>query len=155
MVEVAIATALIGIAMVALLTALQSGTRTNEAGRNLTQAVFLAQEIREWTLRLPFEDPEKPGLTPGSEEGDPQIAVDDLDDLMGVTFSPPRDAYGAVIADMSGWSETITLTWRDLSNVATVVADGSSDVVLVQVNLSYQSRVVFTTSWLVTRRNQS
>ena len=155
LVEAAVATALIGIALAALLTALRSGTRTNEAGRRLTQAVFLSQEIREWTLRLPFEDPEEPGDTPGSEEGDPQTAVDDLDDLVGVTFSPPRDAYGAVIADMSGWSETITLTWRDSSNVATVVANGSSDVVHVEVSLSYQGREVFTTDWLVTRRNPS
>ena len=113
LVEVAVATAIIGIALASLLMALKSGTRTNEASRGLAQAVFLAQEIREWTLRLPFKDPEDPGGAPGSEEGDPQVAVDDLDDLMGVTFSPPRDAYGSVIAGMSGWSETITLTWRD------------------------------------------
>ena len=155
LVEAAVATALVGIAMAALLTALRSGTRTNEASRRLTQAVFLAQEIREWTLRLPFEDPEEPGETPGSEEGDPQTVVDDLDDLMGVTFGPPRDAYGSAITDMSGWSETITLTWRDSSNVATVVADGSSDVVHVQVSISYQGRQVLTTDWLVTRRSQS
>ncbi|MDY7010550.1 MAG: hypothetical protein SVV80_07330 [Planctomycetota bacterium] len=104
---------------------------------------------------MPFDDPEEPGEVPGSEEGDPQLAVDDLDDLVGVTFSPPRDAYGTVIADMSGWSETILLTWRDLSNVATLVAAGSSDVVRVQVNISYRNRKVFTTSWLVTRRSQS
>ena len=155
LVEAAIATALIGIALAALLTALRSGTRTNEASRRLTQAVFLAQEIREWTLRLPFEDPEEPGEVPGSEEGDPQTAVDDLDDLMDVTFSPPRDAYGSAIIDMSGWSETITLTWRDSSNVAAAVSDGASDVVHVRASTSFQGREVFTTSWLVTRRSQS
>jgi len=155
LVEAAVATALIGIALASLLTALQSGTRTNEASRRLTQAIFLSQEICEWALRLPFEDPEESGETPGSEEGDPPLAVDDLDDLMGVTYSPPRDAYGSAITDMSGWSETITLTWRDSSNVATVVPDGSSDVVHVQVSLSYQGRQVLTNDWLVTRRSQS
>ena len=154
LVEAAIATAVIGIALVSLLVALRSGTRTNEASRRLTQAVFLAQEIREWTLRLPFEDPEEPGEAPGSEEGDPQTGPDDLDDLMGVTYSPPRDAYGSAIMDMSGWSESITLTWRDSSNVATAVSDGSSDVIYVRVRISFQGREVLTTSWLVTRRSQ-
>jgi len=155
LVEAALATAVIGIALVSLLAALRSGTRTNEASRNLTQAVFVAQEIREWTLRLPFEDPEEPGEVPGSEEGNPQTIVDDLDDLMGVTFSPPRDAYGAVITDLSGWSETITLTWRSSSNVAATVSDGASDVVHVRVSVSFQGQEVFATSWLVTRRPQS
>jgi len=152
LVEAAIATAVIGIALAALLIALQSGTRTNGAGRRLTQGVFLAQEIREWTLRLPFEDPQAPGETPGSEEGNPQVAVDDLDDLMGVTFSPPRDAYGSAITGISGWSETIALTWRDSANVATTVSNGSSDVVHVQVTIQYQGQEVLTTGWLVTRR---
>ena len=155
LVEAAIATAVIGIALVSLLAAIRSGTRTNEASRRLTQAVFLAQEIREWTLRLPFEDPQEPGESPGSEEGDPQVAVDDLDDLMDVTFSPPRDAFGSAITDMPGWAESITLTWRDSSDVAVTVSDGASDVVHVRVSVSFQGQEVFTTSWLVTRRSQS
>jgi len=73
---------------------------------------------------------------------------------MGVTYSPPRDAYGSAIMDMSGWSESITLTWRDSSNVATAVSDGSSDVIYVRVRISFQGREVLTTSWLVTRRSQ-
>ncbi len=47
---------------------------------------------------------------PGPDQSDPQTFVDDLDDLMDVTYSPPRDAHGLPIADMTSWSQTITLT---------------------------------------------
>ncbi|HOF19019.1 MAG TPA: prepilin-type N-terminal cleavage/methylation domain-containing protein, partial [Phycisphaerae bacterium] len=53
LIEVAIATAIIAIGVVALVVSVGSGTRANQGGTELTQAVFLAQEIREWTLRLP------------------------------------------------------------------------------------------------------
>jgi len=154
LIEVAVATAIIGLALAALLGAVASGTRTNDAGKKLTQAVFLAQEIREWTIGLPFSDPD-PGDAdnpPGPDGSNPQTFVDDLDDLMAVTFSPPRDGGGAPITDMTQWSETITLTWRDASNLSSTVSAGSSDVIHVQVDISYQDLPVLTTGWLVGRR---
>ncbi|MBL7134332.1 MAG: prepilin-type N-terminal cleavage/methylation domain-containing protein, partial [Phycisphaerae bacterium] len=42
LIEAAVATAIIGIGVVALLAAIRAGTHTNEGGRKLTQAVFLA-----------------------------------------------------------------------------------------------------------------
>ena len=154
LIEVAVATAIIGLGVVALLVAVASGTRTNDAGKRLTQALYLAQEIREWTIRLPFSDPD-PGdqnNPPGPDGTDPQLFVDDLDDLMNVTYSPPRDGRGGAIADMVDWSETITLTWRDPASLTTVVAAGSSDVIHVQVDIAQQARPMLSTGWLVARR---
>lgn len=154
LIEAAVATAVIGIGVVALLTAVQAATRTNQAGRSLTQAVFLAQEIREWTLRLPFKDPETPANPPGSDEGNPQTFVDDLDDLAGVTYSPPRDTHGSAIADMTAWSQTITLTWRDPTDLTSVVSNGTSDIVHVQVDIRYLDCPVLSTGWLATNKGQ-
>lgn len=151
--EVVVATALIGLGLVALLVASAAGTRTSDGCRKLTEAVFLAQEIREWTLKLPFSDPQTPGAEPGLDSGESLDSVDDLDDLMNVTCSPPRDGQGSPLADMVGWSETITLTWRDPADLQSPVAPGSSDIVYVQVDLSYQGRPELVTGWLVTRKN--
>jgi Tfp pilus assembly protein PilV len=153
LVEAAVATAIIGIGVVALMTAIGSGTRTNEAGRQITQAVFLAQEIREWTRRLPFEDPQTPSAPVGLDQGESQASVDDLDDLMGVTYSPAQDAHGYPIADMTAWSQAITLTWRNASDLASVVSNGTSDIVHVQVDVSYNGVQVLSTGWLVTRKD--
>ena len=154
LIEAAVATAVIGIGVAALLTAVQAATRTNQAGRNLTQAVFLAQEIREWTLRLPFKDPQTPDNPPGPDESDPQVFVDDLDDLAGVTYSPPRDTHGTAIADMTAWSQIITLTWRDPTDLTSVVSDGASDIVHVQVDIHCFSQPVLSTGWLATNKGQ-
>jgi len=153
LIEVAVATVIIGLGVVALVATTMSNTRTNDAGKKYSQAVFLAQEIREWTLKLPFSDPD-PGdqdNPPGPDGSDPQTFVDDLDDLMTVTYNPPRDGQGTAIADLAGWSQTITMTWLNADNLAQTVNPGTSDVVLVSVTITYQGTALLTTSWLVTR----
>ncbi len=154
LVEVAVATAIVGMGVTALMVALAAGTRTNHAGQELTQAVFLAQEIREWTLNLPFSDPDPADANnpPGPDSTSPQIFVDDLDDLLDVTYDPPRDGRGVSIAGMDGWSQTIHLTWRNPSNLTSIVTNGASDAIYVEVEIAHYGQAVLSTAWLVTRR---
>jgi len=153
LIEVAVATAVVGIALTALLVAVGSNTRVGDAGTKLTQGVCLVEEIREWTMALPFRDPD-PGDAnnpPGPDGTNPQTWVDDLDDLMDVTYSPPRDGQGVAIFDLTGWSQTISLSWRDPNDPAATVSPGTSDVVYVQVDVAYQNKPVTATGWLVTQ----
>lgn len=152
--EAIIATALVAIGVTSLMVATKSGTEVNAAGRELTQATYLAQEIREWTLTLPFsdQDPGDRDNPPGPDGSDPETYVDDLDDLMDVTYGPPRDGSGQPIVDMAGWSEHITLEWRDPDCLITTVYPGASDVIRVTVKVAHDGRDVLTTGWLVTRR---
>jgi len=152
--EVAVATAIIGLAVTALLVTVGSGTRTNDAGRQLTLAVYLAQEIREWTVKLPFRDPDPgdQGKPPGPDGSSPQVFVDDLDDLINVTYSPPRDGQGYPIADMAHWSQQITLTWRDPNSLTATVTPGASNAIHVEVKIACRNRQVLTANWLVTGR---
>ena len=156
LIEVAVAIAIISLGLVALLTAIQAGTDSNDMGRNLTRAAFLAQEIRVWTLKLPFSDPDPgdQGNPPGPDGSDPQVFVDDLDDLMGVTYDPPRDGAGSPIANMVGWSQTITITWRDPDSLTTIVPAGSTDAVVVQLDIACRGQTILTTSWIVVRRQE-
>ena len=154
LIEVAIATILIALGVIALMVASGSATRVNQANVEMTQGVILAQELREWTLNLPFSDPDPGDLgnPPGPDGEDPQVFVDDLDDLMGVTYSPPRSGTGSSIADLTNWSETISITWRNPNDILTTVADGASDIVHVQVTISNGGSAVLTTGWLVGRK---
>lgn len=154
LVEAAIAIVVVGVGIVALMHAMASGTRINSEGQAITQAVFVAQEVREWTMRLPFsdEDPSDANNPPGPDSQSPQVFVDDLDDLMEVTYGPPRDGQGVAIADLAGWSQTIHLEWRDPGSLTTAVPDGDSDVVCVTVDVGRHGRDIHSASWLVTRR---
>ena len=153
LIEALVGTGVIGLGIVALLSATVAGTRTCDGSRKLTQAVFLSQEIREWTLGLPFSDPD-PGHAanpPGPDGADPQVFVDDLDDLMNVTYSPPRNGQGSPLSDMVGWSETITLTWRDPNTLQSSIAAGGSDIIHVHLDLSFQGTEVHSVGWFVAR----
>jgi len=157
LVEVAVATAIVGVGIAALMTSISSGTIVNSSGQKLTQANFLAQEIREWTLRLPFKDPDVGDASnpPGPDGTNPQTFVDDFDDLYdinGLTFNPPRDGTGSPISNLAGWSQTLKLSWRDGSNLRSTVSPGSSDFIYVEVIVSLQNQPVLTTGWLVSRR---
>ena len=151
--EVAAAIAIVGVGLTALMVAVGSNTRVNDAGNRLTQGVALAQEIREWTCALPFSDPD-PGdgdNPPGPDGSDPQAFVDDLDDLMDVTYSPPRDGQGQPIADLVGWSQTLTLSWRDPDDLTAELSAGSSDYICVTVDVEFKGEPVAQGTWLVTR----
>lgn len=154
LIEALIASVLVGVGIVALLVAAKSGTQVNMAGRNITQATYLSQEIREWTLKLPFSDPDAgdAGNPPGPDGSDPQEFVDDLDDLLDVTYSPPRDASGQAIPDADGWSQHISLQWKDPDSLGTTVTVGSSDVIRVVITIARDGHDVLSTGWLVTRR---
>jgi len=154
LIEVAVATVIVGLALVSLMVAVQSNTRVNDAGRKLTVATFLADEIREWTVMLPFKDPDPAdaGNPPGPDGSNPQVFVDDLDDLMNVTYCPPRDGTGQPIAGLPNWSQTIALTWVDPNSLSTPVTAGQSNVIRVDVDVACSGESVFATSWLVAWR---
>ena len=158
LVEVALATVIVGIGIVAVIASLQAGSRVNGAGRDLTQAVFLAQEIREWTVRLPFRDPD-PGDAnnpPGPDGISPQTFVDDLDDLYdpaGLVYCPPRDGLGLPISGMTGWSQVLMLSWRDPNGLTATVSPGASTIINVKVSVRFRGKEVLATSWLVAKRS--
>jgi hypothetical protein len=151
---VLVATIIVGLAVAALMVSTASGSRTNDAGRKLTEATFLAQEIREWTLKLPFSDPNPTDANnpPGPDGTSPQVFVDDLDDLKSVTFSPPRDGTGTAINTLPGWSQTIQITWRNPNNLTTNAAEGASNLVYVDVQIGWHDDLILQTGWLVGRK---
>ena len=154
LIEVLVAAAIVGTGVTAIMVAMQTGTEVNAAGSGVTQAAYLAQEVREWTLWLPFTDPDPgdAGNPPGPDGIDPQVFVDDLDDLLDVTYSPPRDGNGTAMTNMAGWSQHVGLEWKDPDDLTTTVSPGSSDVVRVNVTISREGKTVLTCGWLVTRR---
>ncbi|HET6430037.1 MAG TPA: hypothetical protein VFJ30_16600 [Phycisphaerae bacterium] len=159
LIEVLATTALVGMGVAGMMVAAASGSRVTGGALNVSQASYLLQEVREWTLKLPFSDtdPADQGNPPGPDGSNPQVFVDDLDDLYvsgtgSLSYSPPRDGTGAAINGMSDWKQTIQLTWRDVNELTRVVPASSSDVIHVEVTVLRNNQPVLTSGWFVTRR---
>jgi len=168
LIETALATVIVGVGVLALVAAQQSFHRQNHWSTHASIALRLGNEIREMTLNLPRHDP-----VTGQEFWGPEAnenTLDDFDDLDdfdgdggGLVFESPRDggaingpvnARREVIANMEGWSQTVSVSNVDPLNIAETVADGGSQFIMFRVVVSYQSptdleaREVTTVSWI-------
>lgn len=143
--EVMVATVIVGIGVAGMMAATQSNTRVNAAGGDLTQATYLLGEIREWSMKLPYADPN--GHAPGADN-----PPNDVSDFLNVTFTPPRDACGQQIAGLPGWSQVVRAQWKDPSSLQTNVTAGASDVVRITVTITHNGVARLASSWNVVRR---
>jgi hypothetical protein len=117
----------------------------------------LATEIREMSLLLPANDPITGSAVWGPEAGELiPIDIDDLDDLDGAVFaevdgSGPLDATGAVIVGMDDWVQRIQVQCVDPFNVTSIVPDGSSEVVRIDVTVMHIGEEITRLTWIAPR----
>ncbi len=160
LIESAVAIIIVGLGVAAIMVSTASGSRVNDIGTKLTKATFLAQEIHEWTIRLPFKDldPGDANNPPGPDGLSSLVFVDDLDDLLGTDlqgtmYDPPRNGQGSSITDMAGWSQDIDLTWRNPADLTSIVANGSSGLVFVEVSISWKTEEMLKIGWLISEKD--
>jgi prepilin-type N-terminal cleavage/methylation domain-containing protein len=157
LIETAMAVVIIGVGVVAMVDAQQAFMKSNAWSSQAATATFLANEIREYTRRLPRHDPvtgleldEDELVGWGPEEGEvTHDDYDDIDDFDGVRFgdggdfSGPINASGGLIprldADgnpviideeiqpMSGWSQQVTVEKVNPFDLAEVLDDDAVD----------------------------
>lgn len=147
LIEVLIATILIGLSIAALLVANGSFTMANAVGADLSTAEFLVEQIRELTTVLAVVDPETKTDTFGPEEAG--IATyDDLDDLDGAVFSPPINAHRAAMNEFATYSQQIIVENLNPSDFNQVVADHASPFVRITVRVLHSGAESSSASWV-------
>jgi prepilin-type N-terminal cleavage/methylation domain-containing protein len=130
LVEVLIATILVGLAIASLIGANISLTRANGVGANLSTAEFLIEQIRERAIAADYDD------------------LYTLEHFDGVSFSPPINADGNDLNNFAAFIEQITVENVDGANFENTVADHSSNFVRVTVRIFLNSREISSTSWI-------
>jgi hypothetical protein len=150
LIEVLIATLLVGLAIVSLVAANIAFTKTNGAGVDLSTAEFLIEQIRELTVLLAVVDPQSGTATFGPEETG-FAGYDDLDDFDGANFSPPISAGRVVLNAFAGFRQRITVENVSPLNFEQVVADHSSPFVRVTVKVFLNSEEISSASWIRAR----
>lgn len=113
--EAAMALVILGVGVLAMVDAQTAFIQSNLWSSHAATGTFLAQEIREFSRRLPRHDPAR-GLMPndagqvifGLEPGEVTVGdIDDVDDLDGMIFghegnmAGPISATGAVIPEIA------------------------------------------------------
>ncbi|MEE9369986.1 MAG: type II secretion system protein [Sedimentisphaerales bacterium] len=130
LVEVLIATILVGLAIASLIGANISLTRANGVGANLSTAEFLIEQIRERAIAADYDD------------------LYTLEHFDGVSFSPPINADGNDLNNFAAFTEQITVENVDGANFENTVADHSSNFVRVTVRIFLNSKEINSTSWI-------
>jgi len=129
LVEVLIATALVGLAIVSLVAANGSFTKVDGAGADLSTAEFLIEQIRERTVLIGFND---------------------LDALDGQSFSPPISADGEILNDFAAWSQQVDVERISEVNFELPGAPDSS-FIRVTVKVFLNSKEISSASWIRAR----
>lgn len=129
LIEVAIATVIIGVAFTATLQLLAAGTVSNREGTELTTAIHLAGNIHEASLRTEY----------GS-----------LFSLEG-SYDPPLDANMRAISGMNGWQQVVDVTYVDPNLLTSAVPDDQYEpTARVTVTVNRNNTFVYQTSWVTT-----
>jgi Tfp pilus assembly protein PilV len=149
--EAMLTTVIIATGVTALLVLLATGSVANADSAAITNAVQLAENIRELTVRLRFNDDKDPNHF-GPESGETLADFDDVDDLHGFSsagLGGPIDGRRQVIVDQANWVQQVEVATVDENNVLLTSAPGSQPLVRVTVTVRRNEEKVHRASWIV------
>ena len=150
LIEVLMAIVFITLAVIALVASNAAFTRGNAAGVELSNAEFLIEQIKELTLQLPVVDPQTRTNVFGAEET-LISAYDDLDDFNLKSYSPPIASNRQLLSSLASYRQIIYVRNVNSSNFQQVVANHSSPVVRVTVDIYHKGKKINSASWIRAR----
>ncbi len=149
LIEVLIATLLVGLSIAALVGANSSFSMANEAGTDMSTAEFLAEQVRELTAMLDVVDPDtetgfdaKEGNWTGYDD------VDDFDDFDSSSLGGPISAARTVLTEFAAFSQEVTVKNVSASDFDSEVGDNGSDFLRVTVVVRQNGQQLVSASWI-------
>jgi prepilin-type N-terminal cleavage/methylation domain-containing protein len=123
LVEVLIATMIMGVLLVAAMQTVGSSVRAETSNADRCQGLWLAQELMSEILVAKYVEPdETPTFGPEAlETGGTRSAFDDVDDYHGWNASPPENQDGTEVPDRANWRRTVTVEHVDPGDLTTAV----------------------------------
>lgn len=127
LIEALIATVLLGIAIFALLMSSQSFSKANGEGLEMSTAEFLAEQIREMTVSLPFAS---------------------LAALNGQVNSPPHDSQGNSLTAYPAYSQKVTGVYLQSNDFTKTWTSGAKDFYKITVDIYLNNEKISSASWI-------
>jgi len=147
--ETCLATIIVGLSVLAIVRLITAVTQQNFYAQKTVTAEMLANNIRELTAGLPFNDPAN-GTHLGPNPGQTTLAqYNDVEDLNGFVANPPVDAQRQTIASLPDWQQSVTVTHVSPSNYSlsdSLPNDSACNLDRVRVTVSY--RPPGTATWI-------
>ena len=130
LIEAAIVTAIVGIGIVGLLELLAAGSMANINSKQLTTAVFLANNVNE--------------MMQGHDYATLKGAFDNK------TYAPPKDGRGVDLAGFAGWKQVVDVSYVLPNRLTTIVPDTQVEPTSrVTVKVVAGGEVIYQTQWIV------
>ena len=117
LVEVAMASLLVGILLIAALNSVGARLRHQSMLADRQRAHRLAEQLLAEIMECRYDDPDETPVfgVESSESGGTRNLFDDVDDFDGWDQTPPVDRIGTTLANSTGWRRTIDVAYA-LSN---------------------------------------
>jgi len=148
LIETSMAMVIIGVALAAVLQLLAAGTNSNIAGKEMSTALNLANNIREIASGLAYTDAGNP-TSANTKEATP-TAYNDIWDLNGGSFNPPLDCSAQPISSLSGWQQVVSVQSVDPNNItATRPNDPTVPTARITVTVNHGGKYIYQASWVV------
>jgi type II secretory pathway pseudopilin PulG len=143
LVEVVIATLIVGVMLVAAMNVFGAFVRGQQRLANQSRGWLLAQELASEILATQYEEPD---ATPtfGRETGESTLsrtAYDDVDDYDGWECAPPENRDGTSIGELAQWRRTATVDWVSLSDPSVAVAN-EQGLKRIEIAVYFQDELV-------------
>ena len=149
LIETSMAMVIIGVALAAVLQLLAAGTQSNLAGKEMSTALNLSNNIREIASSLAYQDPNNP-TSPNTRGSSPPTAYNDIWDLNTGDFNPPLDCSAQTISSLSGWEQVVAVQSVDPNNItATRPNDPTVPTARITVTVKYGGKFIYQASWVV------
>ncbi len=145
LVEAVVSIVIVGVMLAASLQTVGIAKQNERIAGDKCRGMQLAQQLMSEILSQPYDDPEAPGilgLEAGETAGPGRSLFDDVDDYNDWSASPPQSKDGTAIADLAGWSRTVSVALIDPATFAVVPTKMGAKRITVTVKR--QTRVVAT-----------
>ena len=130
LIEAAIVTAIVGIGIVGLLELLAAGSMANINPKQLTTAVFLANNVNEMM------------------QGHDSYAL--KADVDNKTYTPPKDGRGQNLVGFDNWSQIVDVSYVLPNRLTTIVPDTQVEPTSrVTVKITANDEIIYQTQWIV------
>jgi type II secretory pathway pseudopilin PulG len=161
LVEIVVSTMIVGVLMIATLSALGGATKSSQSAGNRAVAIGLADDLMAEILKAKYVDPgTSPTFGPETgESGTTRAAFNDVDDYNGWSEQPPAAHDGtkmdgtAMPVDRSDWTRRVTVDRVKVSD-PTQTSTSETGIKRIQVDVDYKGTNVVEQTALRTDTDQ-